>query len=54
MLTYLEDEISSDYKDRYRFLYTYTYCLLVESGYEIYLEKLSLRFNNIGVLILCF
>ena len=52
MLTYLEDEICSDYTDRYRFLYTY--CILVVSGYEIYLEQLSFSFNNIGVLILCF
>lgn len=51
-MPYLEGEISSDYKDRYRYLYTC--CVLVVSGYELYLEKLSHSFNIIGVVILRF
>jgi len=47
MPTYLQDEISSDYKDQYRYLYTY--CLLVVGGYE-----LPHSFNIIDVLILSF
>ena len=52
MLTYLQNAIASDYKDRYSYLYTY--CVLAVSGYELYLEQLSHSFNIIGVVILRF